>query len=39
VAAVSISGPRERLTIEKMNELAPLLREATQGISHELGRE
>ena len=39
MAAVSISGPRERLTIEKMNELAPLLREATQGISHELGRE
>ena len=36
VAAVSISGPRERLTIEKMNELEPLLRDATQGISHEL---
>lgn len=36
VAAVSISGPRERLTVDKMDELAPLLREATEGISHEL---
>jgi IclR family acetate operon transcriptional repressor len=36
VAAVSISGPRERLTVEKMDELEPLLREATEGISLEL---
>lgn len=36
VAAVSISGPRERMTVEKMDELEPLLREATEGISHEL---
>lgn len=38
VAAVSISGPRERMTVEKMDELEPLLREATEGISHELRR-
>jgi IclR family KDG regulon transcriptional repressor len=36
LAAVSISGPRERMTVEKMDALEPLLREATQGISHEL---
>jgi DNA-binding IclR family transcriptional regulator len=36
LAAVSISGPRERLTVEKMDELEPLLRETTEGISHEL---
>jgi len=36
LAAVSISGPRERMTVEKMYALEPLLREATQGISHEL---
>jgi DNA-binding IclR family transcriptional regulator len=35
-AAVSISGPRERLTVEKLDELEPLLREATEEISHEL---
>ena len=38
VAAVSISGPRERMTVEKMDELEPLLREAIEGISHELRR-
>ncbi len=38
VAAVSISGPRERLTVEKMDELEPLLRETTDGISRELCR-
>jgi IclR family transcriptional regulator, KDG regulon repressor len=36
MAAVSISGPRERLTVGKMDELEPLLRETTEGISHEL---
>jgi DNA-binding IclR family transcriptional regulator len=36
VAAISISGPRERLTVEKMDELEPLLREATEAISHDL---
>jgi DNA-binding IclR family transcriptional regulator len=38
VAAVSISGPRERLTIEKMDELEPLLRKATEKISQEFTR-
>ncbi len=38
VAAVSVSGPRERMSVGKMDELEPLLREATQGISHELRR-
>lgn len=35
VAAVSISGPRERLTIEKMDDLKPLLLETTEKISSE----
>ena len=35
VAAVSISGPRERLNLEKMGELEPLLRKATDKISQE----
>jgi IclR family transcriptional regulator, KDG regulon repressor len=35
MAAVSISGPRERMTVEKMDELEPLLRETTEGISRE----
>ncbi len=38
LAAVSISGPRERLTDEKMDALEPLLREATEEISKELQR-
>lgn len=38
VAAVSISGPRERLTVEKMDELELLLRETTEGISRALRR-
>lgn len=36
MAAVSISGPRERMTVEKMDELEPVLRETTERISHEL---
>ncbi len=35
VAAVSISGPRERLTMEKMDDLKPLLLETTEKISSE----
>ncbi len=33
LAAVSISGPRERMSAEKMDELEPLLREATEVLS------
>jgi DNA-binding IclR family transcriptional regulator len=35
VAAVSISSPRERLTVEKMDDLKPLLLETTEKISCE----
>ena len=35
VAAVSISGPRERLTIQKMDDLKPLLLDTTEKISNE----
>ncbi|MCB2190014.1 MAG: IclR family transcriptional regulator [Deltaproteobacteria bacterium] len=37
VAAISISGPRERMTPEKVAELMPLLQETTSKISQELG--
>lgn len=37
VAAISISGPRERMTPEKVGELMPLLQETTAKISQELG--
>ncbi len=37
VAAISISGPRERMTPEKVAELLPLLQETTAKISRELG--
>ena len=37
VAAVSISGPRERMTPEKVAKMMPLLRETTAKISRELG--
>ncbi|MCF8041137.1 MAG: IclR family transcriptional regulator [Desulfarculaceae bacterium] len=37
VAAISISGPRERMTPEKVAELMPLLQETTAKISQELG--
>jgi len=37
VAAISISGPRERMTPEKVDELMPLLQETTAKISQELG--
>jgi DNA-binding IclR family transcriptional regulator len=35
MAAVSISGPRERLTIPKMDDLKPLLLDTTEKISNE----
>ncbi|MGA2400440.1 MAG: IclR family transcriptional regulator [Syntrophobacteraceae bacterium] len=38
IGAVSISGPRERLTIEKMGYLKPLLLETTEKISREFQR-
>ncbi len=37
LTAISISGPRDRMTPEKMAELEPLLRETTAKISRELG--
>jgi IclR family transcriptional regulator, KDG regulon repressor len=37
VAAISISGPRERLTPEKMDELLPFLWKTTRKASDELG--
>ena len=37
VAAISISGPRERMTPEKVAEMMILLRETTAKISRELG--
>jgi DNA-binding IclR family transcriptional regulator len=37
VAAISISGPRERMAPEKMEEFLPLLQETTGKISQELG--
>lgn len=37
--AISISGPRDRMTPEKMEEMTPLLQEATEHMSLELGAE
>ena len=37
LAAISISGPRERMTPEKVAEMMPLLQETTAKISRELG--
>jgi IclR family KDG regulon transcriptional repressor len=37
VAAISISGPRERMAPDKVAEIMPLLRETTAKISRELG--
>ncbi len=37
VAAISISGPRERMTPEKVAKMMPLLQETTAKISRELG--
>jgi len=37
VAAVSVSGPKDRLTAEKMDEFEPLLRASTEKVTKELG--
>jgi IclR family KDG regulon transcriptional repressor len=37
IAAISISGPAQRFTDEKMKEMSDILVEATRGISRELG--